>query len=518
MIPNIRRLSLAEAIPRVLADLITVHAAMIGALVVSALYQAINGDGAEAAQLARDFQLYYVKFLWFLAPLFAATFAAFGFYTHSRAYNGRFESIVICEGVGVAIAIFLAVSFLVFPHEPVARSVALPFAALVAVGVSSIRILKNVFERRFELLPRTEVARFAADSPKVLVVGGVGYIGSELVHRLLARGVGVRVLDAMVYGAGALEDVMRQPSIELVVGDCRNIGNVVAAMRGVSAVVDLAAIVGDPACNEDRQTALEVNYAATRMIVEVAKAQRVRRFVFASSCSVYGETEFEVDERAETRPLSLYAQTKVQSELALLAAATESFNPTILRLATVFGFGYRPRFDLVVNLLCARAYYDRVITICNGEQWRPFLHVADAAEAILAVLDAPIELVGSEIFNVGDRRLNVTLRQLAEKIGRAFPETRVDYVENSDRRNYRVSFEKIKAWTSFRATRDIAYGIEELRRAFADERVSDYTDSRYHNHQFLRISPAPSQSDLDTRVMAAFGATIAPFTTFGVAK
>ena len=518
MIPNIKRLSLAEAVPRVLADLITVHAAMIGALVVSTVYQAINGEASEAQHLARDFQLYYFKFLWFLAPLFPATFAAFGFYTHSRAYTGRFKCIVIIEGVTVATAVFLAVSFFLFPREAVARSVALPFAVLAATGVSSIRILKNVFEHRFELHPRTEIVQFAADASKVLVVGGAGYIGSELVHRLLGRGVAVRVLDAMVYGAGALEDVMRHPSLELIVGDCRNIGNVVSAMRGVSAVVDLAAIVGDPACNEDQQGALEINYAATRMIVEVAKAQRVHRFIFASTCSIYGETEFEVDERGQTRPLSLYAQTKVQSELALLAAATESFNPTILRLATVFGFGYRPRFDLVVNLLCARAHFDRVITIYNGEQWRPFIHVADAAEAILTMLDASNQLVGGEIFNVGDRRLNVTLRQLAEKVSRAFPETRVDYVENSDRRNYRVSFEKIKAWTSFRPSHDIDYGIAELKRAFAEGRISDYTDSRYHNHRFLRISPTPSENDLDSRVMAAFGAAIPQIAAAGAVK
>jgi nucleoside-diphosphate-sugar epimerase len=518
MIPNIKRLSLPEAALRVLADLITVHAAMIGAMVISTVYQAMNSDGSQAQQLARDCQLYYVKFLWFLAPLFPATFAAFGFYTHSRAYSGRFKSIVIGEGLGVAIAMFLAVSFLAFPHEPVARGVALPFAVLVAVGVAIIRIGKTVFERRFELHPRTEVVRFAAKAPRVLVMGGAGYIGSELVHRLLARGVSVRVLDAMVYGAGALDDVMKERSLEVSVGDCRNLGNVVAAMRGVSAVVDLAAIVGDPACNEDQQAALEINYAATRMIIEIAKAQRVRRFVFASTCSVYGETEFEVDERGQIRPLSLYAQTKAQSEIALLAAATEGFNPTILRLATVFGLGYRPRFDLVVNLLCARAYFDRVITIYNSAQWRPFIHVGDAAEAILTTLGAPIELVGGEIFNVGDRRLNVTLRQLAEKIGRAFPKTRIDYVENSDRRNYRVSFEKIKAWANFRPVRDIDYGIEELKRAFTDGRISNYTDSRYHNHRFLRVSPAPSDSDLDSRVMVAFGGTIPQFTAAGGAK
>jgi nucleoside-diphosphate-sugar epimerase len=505
MFPNMKRLSVAEAAPRVLADLVTVHAAMVGAMVLSAAYQAITGEVSESHRLAEEFQLYYLKFTWFLAPLFPAVFAAFGFYTHSRAYVGRFKQIVIAQGVGIACAIFIAANVFLFPSEHLARSLMLPFAVLAALGVVSTRFLKDLFERHFEVHSRTTLAPTAMGPPKVLVLGGAGFIGGELVHRLLARGLAVRVLDAMVYGAGALEDVIREPALELMVGDCRNIGSVVSAMRGVSAVVDLAAIVGDPACNQDQQAALEINYAATRMIIEIAKAQRVRRFIFASSCSVYGETEFEVDERGQTRPLSLYAQTKIQSEQALLAAASETFNPIILRFATIFGFGYRPRFDLVVNLLCARAHFDRTITIFNGEQWRPFLYVTDAAGAILTMLDAPIELVGGEIFNVGDRRLNVTLRQLAEKVNRGFPETRIDYIENSDRRNYRVSFEKLKARTGFTPIRDLDFGIGELKQAFADGRIVDYTESRYHNLQSLRVSPPPAESARDSRVMAAFG-------------
>ncbi len=129
-------------------------------------------------------------------------------------------------------------------------------------------------------------------------------------------------------------------------------------MRGVSKVVHLAAIVGDPACEVDRKTTIEINYASTRMLVEIAKGHGVERFLFASSCSVYGATDEIMDENSQVEPISLYGETKVSSEQTLLQSASSSFHPVIMRFGTVFGLSNRPRFDLVVNLLSARAYQD----------------------------------------------------------------------------------------------------------------------------------------------------------------
>src|SRR5262249_46220608 len=195
--------------------------------------------------------------------------------------------------------------------------------------------------------------------------------------------------------------VRNHPNFELIVGDCRNIQDVVKSMQRVDSVIHLAAIVGDPACEQDRASALEINYAATRMLVEVAKGHGVRRMLFASSCSVYGATEIEMDENSAVQPISLYGHTKVDSERALLEAASDTFHPSILRFATVFGLGYRPRFDLVVNLLTAKARQEGVITIYNGEQWRPFIHVRDLVEATVQVMEAPLALVGGQVLNVG---------------------------------------------------------------------------------------------------------------------
>jgi len=289
-----------------------------------------------------------------------------------------------------------------------------------------------------------------------------------------------------------------------MVGDCRDIQSVVKAMRGIKAVVHLAAIVGDPACEQDRQTALETNYAATRMMLEIAKGNGVERFLFASSCSVYGATDFLMDENSAIRPVSLYGQTKVDSEKALLDARESNFYPIVVRLATVFGNGYRPRFDLVVNLLTAKAYYDGIINIFNGEQWRPFVHVRDVAAGIIALLTAPASVVAGEVFNLGDSRLNFRLREIGEAVCRVFPKTSVQCADNSDIRNYRVSFDKIRNLLGFECRYTIDDGIQELKQCFERKSISDYADPLYNNKKFLESAIVAKLGGVQSKVMAAF--------------
>ncbi len=377
---------------------------------------------------------------------------------------------------------------------------------LAFVGMVGTRWCKSWLEspHTVESIPRH--ARAARpEEPPVLVIGGAGYIGSVLVRRLIAAGKRVRVLDSLVYGSGALRTVLGHPNLEFMVGDCRNIKNVVSAVKGVDSVIHLAAIVGDPACEQERQTALETNYAATRMLIEVAKGAKVRRFVFASTCSVYGASDEIMDETSQVRPISHYAHTKVQSERALLEARSDSFQPIILRLSTVFGHSYRPRFDLVVNVLTAKACREGVITIFNGQQWRPFIHVRDVADGMLMVLDTPLSVVGGEILNLGDSRMNYTLAQVAEKIAGIFPATRVEEVENSDRRNYRVSFDKLWRLTGFQTSVTLEAGIQEMRNALESRQVEDYKLALYNNQCFLQTVGNPRQTnEVDAYVMAAF--------------
>src|SRR5215469_12147389 len=488
-----QNLSWEEALPRVVVDFVVVHASMVGALAISVAYQLLRGSWPEAHELISTFENYYIRFFWLLSPIFPVTFAANGFYTHTRSYGGWRKKRVLLRGLAMAVVAFCTMNRLV-GDTTTGRSVTIPFAVLVSMGICFSRFVKNFVENRFDVKPKRDTASLDRTT-HVLVVGGAGYIGSLLVERLLHSGYKVRVLDALLYGREALRTVENHPQFELMTGDCRNMQDVIRATRGVQAIVDLAAIVGDPACEQDREAALAINYGATRMLIEVAKGHGVERFLFASSCSVYGASEVEVDERSKVNPISVYAQTKVESERALLAARSETFHPTILRFATVFGLGYRPRFDLVVNLLSAKAKQDGNITIYNGQQWRPFIHVRDVVEAIVLTLEAPVRLVSGEIFNVGDSRLNYTLQQVAEVIQRVFPNVSVERIDNSDLRNYRVNFDKIQNRLGFRGSYSLCDGVEEFKQAFNERLIHDYHDLRYHNQRFLQAAGVVRNKD-----------------------
>jgi nucleoside-diphosphate-sugar epimerase len=498
------KLKWQEALLRLVADFIVVHLSMIGALGASVVYQTALGNGGGAKVLTISFIHYYTAFFWILSPIFPVVFMLNGFYTHTRAYVGRYKAWVVLRGVVLAIMAFFGVNFLLFGRTEVGRSVAIPFMVLAGTGLAGARLLKAYFERNFDIKSKS-IGSISDNKGRVLLVGGAGYIGSLLVERLLDKGHRVRVLDCLLYGDESLRRFKNHPDFELMVGDCRNIQDMVKAVRGVESIVHLAAIVGDPACNQDHDTALETNYAATRMLIEIAKGHGVSRLLFASSCSVYGATDVEMDESSVVQPISLYGQTKVDSEQALLAARNETFHPTILRYATVFGLGYRPRFDLVVNLLTAKAHQEGVITIYNGHQYRPFIHVRDLGEATVRVLEAPVRLVSGEIFNVGDTRLNHTLTEVADVIRDTFPNVRVARVDNSDLRNYRVNFDKFLNRTGFRSRYTLRDGVEEIRKAFDERLITDYTDLRYHNQRYLKaVGSLGYKAEEDALVMAAF--------------
>ena len=492
----------SEGLFRLSIDYLAVHCCMIASLMIPVAVESLSAVGAPDIRL-REAVSYYRTFC-VLSPLFPLIFYVSGLYTQSRAYLNRHKLAVAFRAAMSAALVLAAVNYIAFRNDMPPRSSMVLFALFVSLLIPGLRAAKAFLIGSAE---SRELAseEIGTEEKVVLVVGGAGYIGSALVRKLIEAGRKVRVLDKLVYGDGPLQGVLGHPNLELKVGDCRNIQDVVGAVRGADAVIHLAAIVGDPACEQDHKTALEINYAATRMLVEVAKGHGVSRLIFASSCSVYGATDIIMDENSAVHPISLYGQTKVDSELALLAAQTTTFHPTILRLATVFGLSYRPRFDLVVNLLTAKAYKEALITIFNGQQWRPFIHVKDVAAGFVKVLESPIERVSGQIFNLGDDRLNCTLTEVAEKILRFFPGTRVDHIENSDRRNYRVSFEKIRSRLGFRCSLDLDAGIQQIVTAFECGEIVDYTDIQYNNQKFLMISGSPTnKSELDSQVMAAF--------------
>lgn len=494
-----------EVFPRIVADFAIVHCAMLIAFAISIAYQGHGDEWWKASHLANAFRHYYLSRFLFVSLLFPVVFFVNGLYTHVRSYPPvvkleRFTVVVL-----LSLAVFIVVNYLLIQQaNPIGRSVSLTFGGVALVGLVGIRIGKEwlVGRERAEQKSTSEMP----DQGIVLVIGGAGYIGCCLVERLLDQGNRVRVLDNAVYGLEPIQHLLNHPNLDYVYGDCRNIQDVVKALHQVSSIVHLAAIVGDPACELDHKTAVEINFAATRMLIELAKGCGVERLLFASSCSVYGATDELMDENSAVRPVSLYGETKVSSERALLESATPHFHPVIMRFATVFGLSNRPRFDLVVNLLSAKAMQDGRITIFNGQQWRPFIHVRDLADAIALILNAPLASVSREIFNVGDNRLNHTLADVADVIRRVFPNACVEHRENLDQRNYCVDFTKIEKRIGFRCQYALEDGVREIKAAFDLNKIGDYRDIRFSNLGFLRETGAPeNKSEFDAAVMAAFG-------------
>jgi len=321
----------------------------------------------------------------------------------------------------------------------------------------------------------------------VLVTGGAGYIGSHLVRKLLQRGYQVRVLDKFLYGEHGIADLRGDPNLDLRYGDICNIRDVVQAVKGVRAVVALAALVGDAACDLDPQEALTTNFEATRCLLESCREVGVARLVFASSCSVYGANGNDLlTENSHLNPVSLYARTRIMSEELLLQEHGQ-VEVVILRLSTVCGLSPRMRFDLMVNTITARASVEGRIRVVGANQWRPHIHVQDAAEAFLRATEAPSAVAAGEIFNVGAETQNFTVGEIANKVVQQIPGTIVEYFDRiEDRRSYRVAFDRIRTKLGFVPARTVDDAIHEVRTVLQTGEVRDYGDEVYHNVKQLQ--------------------------------
>jgi len=482
-----------EMLERMIADAIMVNLALLTAFILRLLgllwFQGNSNNVSSQffSGILRSSLVVYTYSAPALTILCLVIFYLSGFYTYGRAYRSRYKALIIFQAVSMAYLIFGAMSYLLFNLAVwFPRSVWLAGWLLTLALVGGLRLGAALWratvwaEAKIWGKPEKRTVRH------VLVIGGAGYIGSVLVRKLLDHGYSVTVLDALLYGDESIRDLYGRPDFELIHDDMRNVEAVVRAMQHADAVVHLGALVGDPACALDEKLALEINLAATRMIAEVARGFGIQRFIFASTCSVYGASDQLLDERSALNPVSLYARTKIDSERVLLALNDDRFAPIILRFATVYGLSPRPRFDLVVNLLAAQAVCEKRITIFGGNQWRPFIHVNDAAEAILKCLEAPLHVVKGQIFNVGSDDQNYQIAQLGDLIKKLIPDVEViRQGDDTDRRNYRVSFAKIRKHLGFTPRYTVADGILEIKAAIEAGRIRDYRDARYSNYKTL---------------------------------
>jgi nucleoside-diphosphate-sugar epimerase len=486
-----RRFPWKDGVLRMTADLISVNASLVLAFVLWYFFYVDILKAQRAEELAQRFTGFVFGYALIWSLLALLIFLLHGFYTRTRGYARQYKALVVFRAVTLFVVAFVFADYFLYRGELFPRGAAVLSWLLLLLTVGGSRLAKHWFLNLYRVEPK----QLPTKPERILVVGGAGYLGSALVPMLLDRGYAVRVLDSLLFGKESLKSVEKRLKFELIQGDVRDIQAVVQTMKGCDAVIHLAAIVGDPACEENPQLAVEINRAATRMLIDVGRGYGIRRFLLASTCSVYGASDFLMDERARVAPISLYAQTKEDSENLLLEARCASFHPTILRLATLFGVSPRPRFDLVVNLLTARAIRMGKITIFNGEQWRPFMHVRDAARAFLACLEANLDVVSGQIFNAGSYGLNHRLSEVAESISKIILAVDVEHVENEDRRNYRVSFDKIHTRLGFVCERTLEDGIRELADMVRRSPAEDFSTEMFNNRAMTKIYAQTADSE-----------------------
>ena len=320
---------------------------------------------------------------------------------------------------------------------------------------------------------------------KILITGAAGYIGSVLVRQLLERNYKIRGLDVLSFGGESLISVFNHPNFEFIRGDIRHKLTIEKALHGVTDVVHLAAIVGDPACVKQPELANQINWLASKQLFDYCCDRGVNQFIFASTCSNYGKMKDNsfVNEDSELRPVSLYAELKVRFENYFLNAnVRESFSPTALRFATVYGLSSRMRFDLTVNEFIREATLKKTLEIFGEQFWRPYCHVEDLAGSCIKILESPTNKVRKKVFNVGDTSENYSKKMIAEEILKIIPDTKIKYIKkDEDPRDYRVDFSKIKNELKFTITKTVPKGLREINQILKDGLISDPYSKFYRN-------------------------------------
>lgn len=303
---------------------------------------------------------------------------------------------------------------------------------------------------------------------KILITGAAGYIGSILTRQLIDRGYYVIGYDNLTFGGESLLSIFSNTKFKFIKGDIRNLQNLREVLRNeLYGVIHLAAIVGDPACAKDPQTAKQVNWEASKNLFDICNNDtNIVRFIFASTCSNYGKMPGDIylNENSPLNPVSLYAELKVKFEEYLLTSKIrENFIPTSLRFATAYGISPRMRFDLTVNEFMRDVTLGKELKIFGEQFWRPYCHVEDLARACIFALEAKEEKVNQNVFNVGETSENYTKKMIAEEILKIIPDAKISYVhKEEDPRDYKVDFSKIKNELGFFITKKVPDGLNEI--------------------------------------------------------
>lgn len=324
---------------------------------------------------------------------------------------------------------------------------------------------------------------------RVLVTGNLGYIGPAVTAELRAAGHQVVGLDTDYYANGYLDpEAWRSDGVDQQI--CKDVRDAGAAdLAGVEAVVHLAALSNDPTGELDPALTAAINCQATVRLAGLARAAGCRRFIFASSCSIYGQgSQHALTEQSPFNPLTAYARSKVEAEAQLAGLADTGFSPIFLRNATAYGLSPKPRFDLVVNNLTGWAFTQgQVKLLSDGRAWRPIVHIEDIAQACRLALAAPRDAIHNQAFNVGSDAENYQVRQMAEGVAAVVPGAQVVFGAGAaaDNRTYHVSFAKIRRHLPQFETRwTLARGIRQLYTAFC---AVGLTAEEFAGRKFTRL-------------------------------
>ena len=314
---------------------------------------------------------------------------------------------------------------------------------------------------------------------KILITGGAGYVGAILTPYLLSKGHQVTVLDLMIYGEEVLK---KNKNLRIIKGDIRNISLLKKELPNHDVVIHLACISNDPSFELNPKLGKSINLDAFQPLVEISKKSLVKRFIYASSSSVYGlKKEKEIHENIELEPLTDYSKYKAECEIILKSFESENFTPIIIRPATVCGYSPRQRLDVVVNILTNLAYHKRKISVFGGKQLRPNIHIKDMAKVYDVLINAKKSKVSGEIFNAGYE--NKTVLDLANTVRSVLgDDIKLEETPTDDNRSYHISSKKIQKILNFNSQFTIKDAINDLQVAFKKNLLpNSLTDEKYFN-------------------------------------
>jgi nucleoside-diphosphate-sugar epimerase len=344
---------------------------------------------------------------------------------------------------------------------------------------------------------------------RIMVTGHRGYIGTVLADRIKQAGHTVIGVDTELYEHCTFGS-KKEAGIATINKDIRELSP--ADLEGIEAIAHLAGICNDPLGDLLPETTYDINHAATVRLAKIAKTSGVRRFVFSSSCSVYGAAGQEwIDERSVPNPITPYGLSKWRAELDLKRLADDRFSPVFLRSATAYGFSPRIRFDLVLNNLTAHAFTSgKVLLKSDGMSWRPIVHIEDIGRAFVAALEAPADTVHNEVFNVGVTTENYRIREIAEIVEETVPGSRVEFAAGAgpDKRTYRVDCSKIsRLLPKFRPQWTARRGARELYNRYSENGLllEDFEGARYQRLAYLQSLMVRGAIDENLRWVVSVG-------------